>query len=75
MSIEYRHIKQYENEIFRLKSEGLIYQQIGDHLGFERIKVKQFFERQCIREKNLRVGKNFFSLLKSDSICKMKSVC
>ena len=51
MPREYRHIKQYENEILKLKSEGLTYQQIGERLGFERIKVKQFFKRQRIREK------------------------
>ena len=56
MPREYRHIKQYENEILKLKSEGLTYQQIGERLGFERIKVKQFFERQRIREKKLASG-------------------
>ena len=56
MPREYRHIKQYEKEILQLKSEGLTYQQIGERLGFERIKVKQFFERHRIREKNLAAG-------------------
>ena len=56
MPREYIHIKQYENEILQLKSEGLTYQQIGERLGVERIKVKQFFERQRIREKKLALG-------------------
>ncbi len=51
MPREYRHIKQYENEILQLRTEGLTYQQIGEQLGFEQIKVKKFFERHRIREK------------------------
>ena len=56
MPREYRHIKQYEKEILQFKSEGLTYKQIGERLGFERIKVKQFFERQRIKEKKLAAG-------------------
>ncbi|MBR3835987.1 MAG: hypothetical protein IKJ69_04270 [Clostridia bacterium] len=40
MPREYRHIKQYENEILQLKSEGLTYREIGERLGFEQIKIK-----------------------------------
>lgn len=45
MPREYRHIKQYEEEILRLKEEGLTHREIGERLGFEQSKVKKFFER------------------------------
>ena len=56
MPREYRHIKQYETEILRLKSEGLTYQEIGERLGFEGIKVKKFFERYRANQNKLSAG-------------------
>ena len=56
MPREYRHIKQYENEILQLKSEGLTYREIGERLGFEQIKVKRFFERYRDNQKKLSTG-------------------
>ena len=53
MPREYRHIKQYEEEILRLKEEGLTHREIGERLGFEQSKVKKFFERHRINEKKL----------------------
>ena len=56
MPREYRHIKQYEEEILRLIEEGLTYREIGERLGFEQSKVKKFFERHRINEKKLAAG-------------------
>ena len=56
MPREYRHIKQYENEILQLKSEGLTYREIGERLGFEQIKIKKFFERYRNNQKKLSSG-------------------
>ena len=36
MPREYRCIKQYEKELFELKSQGLTLQQIRDKFGFSR---------------------------------------
>ena len=49
MPREYRHIKQYENEILQLKSEGLTYREIGERLGFEQVKIKKFFETKLYK--------------------------
>ena len=56
MPREYRHIKQYENEILQLKSEGLTHREIGERLGFEQIKVKKFLERHRNNQKKLSAG-------------------
>ena len=56
MPREYRHLKQYENELLELKAEGLTHREIGERLGFEPIKVKKFFERYRINQKKLSAG-------------------
>ena len=56
MPREYRHIKQYENEILQLKTEGLTYREIGERLGFERRNVEKFFERHRANQKKLSAG-------------------
>ena len=56
MPREYKHIKQYENEILQLRSEGLTYQEIGERLGYEKIKIKKFFERYRNNQKKLSSG-------------------
>ena len=56
MPREYRHIKQYEKELTQLKSEGLTHGEIGERLGFEKIKVKRFFERYRANQKKLSAG-------------------
>jgi len=56
MPREYRYIKQYENEILQLKSEGLTHREIGERLGFEQIKIKKFLERYRINQKKLSAG-------------------
>ena len=56
MPREYRRIKQYEKEIFKLREEGYTYRQIGEQFGFEQIKIKRFFERHRINQKKLEAG-------------------
>lgn len=45
MPREYRHIKEYETEILRLKAEGLTQREIGYKPGFTKAQVKGFFKR------------------------------
>ena len=56
MPREYRHIKQYEKEIFKLREDGLTYREIGEQLGLEQIKIKKFFERYRANQKKLSAG-------------------
>ncbi len=56
MAREYRHIKQYEKEIFELKEQGLTYRQIGERLGFSREKVKDFFSRYNRTQRKISSG-------------------
>ena len=56
MPREYRHIKQYETEILRLREEGLTYREIGERLGIEQEKVKRFFERYRKNQRKLQAG-------------------
>ena len=56
MPREYRHIKQYEKEIFALKEQGLTYREIGERLGFPREKIKEFFRRYHRNQKKLSSG-------------------
>lgn len=45
MTREYRHIKQYENELLDLKNEGLTYKEIADRMDFSKKQIQKFFER------------------------------
>lgn len=56
MPREYRHIKQYEKGILKLREDGLTYREIGERLGFEQIKIKRFFERCRINQRKLAAG-------------------
>ena len=56
MPREYRHIKQYETEILRLREERLTYREIGERLGIEQEKVKRFFERYHKNQRKLQAG-------------------
>ena len=42
MARSYRHIQQYENEIFELKEQGLTHKEVGERLGFTQKQVKSF---------------------------------
>lgn len=50
MPREYRHIKQYENELLDLKNEGLTYKEIADRMDFSKKQIQKFFERYRINQ-------------------------
>ncbi|MEE1048605.1 MAG: hypothetical protein U0M60_14455 [Clostridia bacterium] len=56
MPREYRHIKQYEKEIFSLKEQGLTHREIGEKLGFSREKIEDFFRRYHRNQKKISSG-------------------
>lgn len=56
MPREYRHIKQYEKELFELKLQGLTLQQIGDKFGLSREQVKEYFKRERRKERKQAAG-------------------
>ena len=56
MPREYRHIKQYETEIFLLKEQGLTYREIGERLGYSREKIEDFFRRYHRNQKKMSSG-------------------
>lgn len=56
MPREYRHMNQYEEELLKMKSDGLTYREIGERMGIDRIKVKKFFERYRIKQRKIEAG-------------------
>ncbi len=56
MSRTYRHIKEYEKEIMRLKEEGVIEREIGEKLGFTCKQVHNCITRYNTRQKKLAAG-------------------
>ena len=56
MPREYRHIKEYENELHELKLKGLTLKEIGDKFGFSREQVKEFFKRERRKERRIAAG-------------------
>ena len=57
MAREYRHIKQYEKEIFELKDQGLSQRQIGERLGIPYEKMHDFFKRHNRNKRKESEGK------------------
>ena len=56
MPREYRHIKEYETEIFRLKENGLTNREIGKRFGLTKEQIKQFFKRHNANQRKLAAG-------------------
>ena len=56
MPREYRHMNQYEEELLKMKADGLTYREIGERMGIDRIKVKKFFERYRIKQRKIEAG-------------------
>ena len=56
MPREYRHIKQYEKEIFELKEQGFSQRQIGECLGISYEKIHEFFKRHNRNQRKLAAG-------------------
>lgn len=56
MSREYRHIKEYEKEIFELKEQGLSKREIGEALGFSKEQIKGFLKRYRRNQDKIAAG-------------------
>lgn len=67
MPREYRHIKQYEKEIFELKEKGLTNREIAERFGFERGQVKDLIKRHNKNQRKLEAG---IALKKEGRPCK-----
>ena len=53
---EYRHIKLYEDEIFKLKAQGLSQGDIAEKLGFSKSQIKEFFHRYNKNQRKRAAG-------------------
>lgn len=56
MPRSYRHIKEYEKEIYELKRKGLTNREIAEKFGFELEQVKGLIKRHNADERKLAAG-------------------
>ena len=56
MSRSYRHIKEYEKEILKLKEQGLTKKEIGERLGFSFEQIHNFISRYNERQRRITAG-------------------
>lgn len=56
MPREYRHIKEYETEILRLREQGLTLKEIGEKLGFTYKQVHNFVTRYNTNQRKIAAG-------------------
>lgn len=56
MPRNYRNIKEYEAEIFRLREEGHTQRQIGEKLGFTKKQITDFVTRHNRNQRKLSAG-------------------
>lgn len=56
MPRSYRHIKEYEKEIYELKGKGLTNREIAEKLGFELKQVKNLITRHNENQRKLAAG-------------------
>ena len=56
MPRSYRHIREYENEILELASQGLTKREIGEVLGFNYKQIDNCIYRHNVRQKKLESG-------------------
>ena len=56
MPREYKHIKMYEKEIFKLKEQGFTQRQIAEKLGFTYEKMHDFFKRHNRNQRKVSSG-------------------
>ena len=57
MSKKYQNIKQYENIILELKSQGFTHREIGEKLGLRYIQIKKCVERYNKKQRMIEAGK------------------
>lgn len=56
MARNYRHIKEYEEEILRLKAEGKTKREIGKLLGFTKEQIHGFITRYNEKQRKIAAG-------------------
>ena len=56
MPRNYRHIKEYEKEILKLKEEGFTKREIGDKLGFSFEQIHNFISRYNESQRRISAG-------------------
>ena len=56
MPRSYRHIKEYEEEILRLKAEGKTKREIGETLGFTKDQIHNFITRYNEEQRKIATG-------------------
>ena len=56
MPREYRHIKMYKQQLYKLREEGLTQREIAEKLGFTKEQVKEFFKRERANQRKLEAG-------------------
>ena len=56
MPREYRHIQQYEEEMLKLKAEGLTVREIGEGFGLSYEKTHDFFKRYNRKQRKIEAG-------------------
>jgi lambda repressor-like predicted transcriptional regulator len=61
MPREYRHIKEYEAEIMRLREKGLTLRAIGEQLGFTYKQMHNFITRCNENHRKVVAGIHFYN--------------
>ena len=56
MPRSYRHIKDYEREIEKLRQEGYTSREIGNKLGFSHKQMRNYYYRRNIVERKVKAG-------------------
>ena len=56
MARSYQHIKEYEEEILRLKAEGNTTREIGEQLGFTKKQIHNFVTRYNAKQRKIAAG-------------------
>ena len=56
MPRSYRHIKEYEKDLLRLKAEGMTVKAIGEKFGLTYEQIHGFFKRHNERQRKMAAG-------------------
>lgn len=56
MPREYKRIIQYENELIRMREEGLTHREMGEKLGYSKRQIKEFFCAYNEKQRKLAAG-------------------
>ena len=56
MPRSYRHIKDYELEIEKLREEGYTSREIGNKLGFSHKQMRNYYYRSNVAERKIQAG-------------------